>query len=290
MIIWQDSLLSISYDRATSSTAPVGEIPFGVTSSPGYRTYAECMYKLCRVTLEIVRSRAQESDGNTLHIIAQRGEIDHIMSEAVDYLKDVRTCRSIRDQIEHWNLYLHTSYIASELCRRAINPGVSQNEEWRTLRVVCVDSLMNTVDAFLGLRNVSPSAARSWAAMHRGISSALLLAILRETVSNPRAQNLVRGMVSVLSDITASIDQAELPGPICRSIAALRKLSFQEPSVPRTIDDLVSGFSPSNGAPRSQEIRLSPQETRFFSTPSPLLARNDEPSPYSLMDSILWGA
>lgn len=309
-LVWQDSLLSVTFDRASSSTTVdrPSHYPPGMKSTPGNRTYEECMYRLCRVGLEIVRGRStpQHSNESLMRITEHRNELQDVMFEAADYLKDSRRCRSIRDQLEHWALYLHISYITSELCRPAISPSTAEYDLSRTLRKTCIDSLANTVEAFLGLHNVTPFATRSWAALHRSLSSALLLGILREPLRNERVRTLLEKMISVLSEITSSVDPTELSAPITRSIAALRKLVHSTPKSQQatmqsvkdgqngqTSHGSISGHSLSDSSPGSNSLELAninfDDATFTGMGVSPLLGLDLGDSPYAAMESIIWG-
>lgn len=121
-VIWQDSLLSITYDRASSTAAldkPTHH-PTDPSETYGNWSYEECMFRLTKVGLDIVRERATPQDPKAqMHRInEQKQELQEIVSGAADHLKDSRCCRTNRDQLQHWALYLHMSYIMSELCRK----------------------------------------------------------------------------------------------------------------------------------------------------------------------------
>lgn len=297
-VVWQDSLLSISYDRASSGTMMEHPMPLDPNAAPGTRTYAECMYRLCKVGLDVVRDRSTpRSPTETLQrIIERRNEIQEIMFDAADYLKDSRRCRSMRDQLEHWSLYLHLSYITSELCRPAISPSTAEYDLSKTLRKTCIDSLTNTVEAFLGLQNMTPFASRSWAAVHRSLSAALLLGILGEPSRNERARTLLENLMSVLSDFTSKVDPAELSAPMSRAISALRKLvirngsgaSKQATTVEGMASTSATSSSPTVGWNMPDLTGIDWNDPNLFNQ-SPKLDLDPDGSPYALMDSILWG-
>lgn len=323
MVIWCDGLLSISYDRASFTAAHEGCVP--VTSPPGQRSYSESMQKLSKLALDIVQHRTHDADQGLARITEQKHAIDQLMIDAADHLRDVRLCRSVREQVEHWALYLHVSYIRSELCRHAISPSAPRQEMWQVLKQTCINSLMDTVDAFLGLQRVSIMATRSWAALHRALSSAILLGILREPSHNVRAANLLENIINVMSDITANVDPSELSAPIMRSIGALKKLSARpimsgESAESGNSDGIGAAGPPAGGTGhggmwrdcvKSEFVGMGRRDDRGFDgghgaasdgsgggdgggereTPSPLAYNySDEgTSPYALLDSILWG-
>ncbi|KAK8154786.1 fungal-specific transcription factor domain-containing protein [Phyllosticta citrichinensis] len=305
-VLWQDSLLSITYDRA-SSMSTNETVPLNPESSPGNRPYIECMYRLCKVGLDIVSERSFNHDVNETmtRITQRRQEIQDIMLDAADYLRDSRKCRSMRNQLEHWALYLHMSYMMSELCRPAISPALAEHELARSTRKACVDSLTNTVEAFLGLQNMTVFASRSWTAVHRSISCALLLGILKEHERNERARMLLEKLISVLTEITSKVDPAELSAPITRSMMALRKLLNMADSAKQSLPSLsnvgqsiVPASSSAATPPLSNSLAYGLDDMNglmgvdgFGSLgQSPLMSDLDlEQSPYALMDSIIWG-
>ncbi|KAB8346018.1 hypothetical protein FH972_023070 [Carpinus fangiana] len=296
-VLWQDSLLSISYDRASSAATADCPFPPEESSQRGGITFAEAMRRFCKVGLDTVRNRlAPQSIENRLtRCVDLRKEIQRTQERAADHLRDLGSCRSIKDQSEYWIVYLHASYMTSELCRPAISPSTAEFDKSNHLRRVCIDNLMNTVDAFLGLANSSPIHTRSWAVTHRALSSALLLGILGEPLRNPRAQQLLPDLINVLRNM-ATLTNSELSPPIARSISALSKLSASESRTPKTVDDWQQG----NQVSQADENKMSQQqideaalsmgfdEAGFF-LPNPLSGFEDESSPYALMDSIIWG-
>ena len=209
-IVWQDSLLSITYDRAATtayidpSSMPA---PDAYTQIPPYHL---AMYRLCSVGLEIVRDRTKTMSSRELfaRITNHRNEIDDIMAGTADYLRDSRTCKSVEESLEHWALYLHVSYIVSELCRPAISPSTASYELSKAFKQTCIDSLVSTVEAFLGLQNITPYARQSWAAVHRSLSSALLLGIMGEHAHN---EDIAMGGASAQS-VTDSSDSPGMAG------------------------------------------------------------------------------
>ena len=290
-VVWQDSLLSITYDRA-SSTASLDRpthYPFDTAAAYGSWSYEECMYRLTRVGLDIVRERAIPQDPKAVmqRITEQKQELAEIISGATDHLKDSRCCRSSRDQLQHWALYLHMSYTMSELCRPAISPNAPHSELATSLKTTCIESLVNTVEAFLGLQNINSYASRSWAATHRALSSALLLGILREPTRNEKARMLFNKFVKYLYEVTSDIDPTEIAPPMKRSLQALTKLSNAMPVTPKpanTMDTTITGSTePINFG--DWNLLDSPSWMNM----SHLLDAGSGDSPYALIDQIIWG-
>jgi len=293
-VLWQDSLLSISYDRASS--AATADCPYPPTRQPnkGF-TYHESMYRILKVGLDTIRNRVamQSIESRLDRCGTLRAEVERAREHAAEHLQDLSKCRSIMEQSEYWMLYLHASFMKSELCRPAISPSTAKFDSSNQLRQSCIEYLIATVEAFLGVANVAPVYIRSWAVTHRGLSSALLLGILGEPVRNARAQALLNEFIKVMTTASSSGASAnELSAPIQRSVSALRKLSTTESRTPKIMED-VSGTVPMPAVEPTDMFAASNalmnyDESQFF-IPSPLSGFEDESSPYALMDSIIWG-
>lgn len=154
-IIWQDSLLSITYDRSSAA----GALEATTVPKPQHFGFVEpyhaVMYDLSKVGMGIVRDRARSMSvqEQITRITEHRDALSNVMRDAAEYLRDSRTCTTRRETIEHWALYLHSSFHMSELCRPALNPNADP-ELAKAFKETCVDNLVNTVEAFLGLNNI----------------------------------------------------------------------------------------------------------------------------------------
>lgn len=281
-IVWQDSLLSITYDRA-SSTPTISHHRSAKEWETTRLPYTECMKILCSTGLEIVRERTHHSDFRLemARIDSHRKDIEEMMEHAVRHLRDATACTTIKDQLEHWNLYMHRSYILAELHRTALRRKGTP-PELIDLRATCIGHLADTVDAWLGLQNVTRFATQSWAAIHRSLSSALLLGILKQPQENRRVQLLLEKLIQVMSSINSSSDPTEVSAPIARAIGALARLNAgtgPELVLQRSMK-VVSGpsWDPANLTADALLYGESPAEKKSSS----------EGSPYEVMEKILW--
>lgn len=290
-VVWQDSLLSIIYDRASGpTTATKTTMPMPMAYGP-ISEYHKTMYPLVQVGLEIVRDRERinELSPHELHekIATHRETISQLMRDSAEYLRDSRKCTSPQQTLEHWALYLHTSYSLSELCRPAISNRYSTRELVATYKPLCVENLTNTVEAFLGLNNITAYARQSWAAIHRGLGSALLLGILGEHTKNDRARHLLARFISAIHDITTNIDPSEIAAPLQRGISALRRLNIQEVPGGARYEAHLNDAGVALDADGSLKLEHG---TTMYNTPnSDFPGSGDEHSPYSVLNTILWG-
>jgi hypothetical protein len=239
---------------------------------------------LCDIGLDIVQGRSEPRNHQRelLFIMEHQGELAGMMNQASHHLRDARACKSIKDQLEHWNLHLHRSYVTSELYRPALKHSTS-SETTAALQATCIESLADTVDAFLGLENITRFARQSWAAMHRALSSALLLGILEDPVKNQHVRTLLDKLILVMSDLSSTLDPSEVSGPIIRSLEALGRLNSQG------VGSMLSGGNTSGNSPvlwREGEFEASSMSNESVSLSRD---KSNDGSPYALMDKILWG-
>lgn len=291
-VVWQDSLLSIIYDRASGpTTATQTMMPMPMHYGP-ISEYHKTMYPLVQVGLEIVRDRERinEMTPHELHekIAMHRETISQLMRDSAEYLRDSRKCTSPQQTLEHWALYLHTSYSLSELFRPAISTRYASRELVATYKPLCVENLINTVEAFLGLNNITAYARQSWAAIHRGLGSALLLGILGEHTRNDRARHLLSRFINAIHDITTNIDPQEIAAPLQRGISALRRLNIQEVPGGARYETRLDDAGVALDADGS--LKLEHGHPIYHTPNSEFPCPNDEHSPYSVLNTILWGA
>jgi hypothetical protein len=247
------------------------------------------MKSLCNIGLDIVQGRSELQDYQRvlLFIMERQGELNGIMNRASHHLRDAKACKSMKDQLEHWNLYLHRSYVTSELYRPTLKQSGTKSETTTALQATCIESLANTVDAFLGLENITRFARQSWAAIHRALSSALLLGILKEPAKNQHVRTLLDKLVMVMSDLSLTLDPSEISAPITRSISALRRLNSQ------AVGNVRSGGNAGGDLPvfwKESEFEASSMSNESLMSVSLSSDNSNDGSPYALMDKIIWGA
>jgi hypothetical protein len=246
------------------------------------------MKSLCNIGLDIVQARSELQDYQCeLSFIMERhGELAGMMNRASHHLRDATACKSMKDQLEYWNLYLHRSYVTSELYRPTLKQGSGNSETTTALQATCIESLADTVDAFLGLENITRFARQSWAAVHRALSSALLLGILKEPVKNQHVRTLLDKLVAVMSDLNLTLGPSEVSAPITRSLSALRRLNSQ------AVGSVCPGGSVDGNLQvlwREGESEASSMSNEPPFSVSPTPDKSNGGSPYALMDKILWG-
>ncbi|KAI5288396.1 hypothetical protein KEM54_005240 [Ascosphaera aggregata] len=211
---WQDSHFSLSYDRPSSMAFNQPPIPYGPDSRPGRRSYFESLCRLVSLTLKVVRVRMTSQGYHMDFSVIQQyqEEVKGILMDGMPHLRERSLCTTSVQHLERLALKLHCSFISSELCRPSLRPRTKFSEaESDTLRHSCIESLFQTVEAYVELHGISPSASVSWTALQRAISSAFLLIVLGEANTDSPTRQLLRHMEAVLSDKVASESNAVKP-------------------------------------------------------------------------------
>lgn len=237
-LAWQDSHFSVSYDRPTASAFCGSSIPYRRVSTPGHRSYAESMFRIIKLTQEIIRERTLSPRATmtwaTIH--GYKEEAARIVADAATHLRDRKFCTTTTQHLERLALKLHSSYVISELCRPALQeplaslktercsssstpalsplPGLQRSPHSTALspasasgelplpvqlRRDCVNHLERTIDAYVELHSISQFAARSWIGIQRAVSAAFLLGTLPDIYQESRVHTLLRDLEHVIS-------------------------------------------------------------------------------------------
>ena len=240
-VLWMDSMLSLSFGRATSACLPDGQYPpldQAMKAGQGGLGYTDCMHRVTRIALLTVRHHnlVQNLETRLAECASLREQIPKLKSQAALHLRDVKRSSSAQEQCEFWALRLHCAFISSELCRPGISPETGESEKSHGLRKLCVTYLMETVEAFLGLASSSPVHTRAWVVQQRALSSALLLGILGEALRNQHAQLLLRRLITSIRNVASVVDAGELVPSVARSVAAVEQLCATETTETWTMD------------------------------------------------------
>jgi hypothetical protein len=229
-LVWQDSLLSLCFDRppVTTPARAIPELVDGIS-------YTDAMNSLCDITLRSINTRVHHDMPCFTMVLENVARIEDIYLKSIGCRGGVGCASSLRQRCENCALNLHISFAIAWLCRPALRNRHSP--ELRTelqLQLIekCTKNLLACVRAFVQLHSLSILASRSWAVIHNGLSSALLLGLLGETTTNPEVRESLGEILEILS--TESEDEGsqghdrdgyiELSRPHSRAVAVLRRL------------------------------------------------------------------
>ena len=234
-IVWQDSLLSLSFDRSPVATMTRCQLPLRPAAMTEGYTYLEAMYHVCHKIMESVKMDTPTKP-DFGQIVKDCADIEHIRTQVHPSLRTKEACKTVQDRLQHFALTLHTSFVVSMLCRPALRRGESIGMDFAQKTILakrCRQNLTETVRYYLKMHKLSVIPTRSWAFTYHGLSSAVLLGILGETKTDPEVRQLQGDLIAALS-VTAARDQTsshvskdkdiELSGPLSRALTALKNI------------------------------------------------------------------
>src|SRR3569833_1104879 len=104
------------------------------------------MQRHCAIALDIVSSRAtaRSFQREVARIQERRLVVLEFDRQACDHLRELVSCASVKDFLEHWNWRMHRSYNISELCRSMLAERDRLDETVRSMHGVCVEALTDS--------------------------------------------------------------------------------------------------------------------------------------------------
>jgi hypothetical protein len=246
---------------------------------------------LCELSSDIVRDRSHAHNlQHQLSVITTREEtLSRMMKQALPHMREISAAKTTKEQMEYWNLFLHRSYVTSEMYRPILQRKKLSPDPTASIRGKCIKSLSNTIEAFLGLQGVAYFANRSWAALHRALSSALLLGILRKPARDPHVHDLLERLINVMLK-TSSEAPNGVSVPITRSISALQLLNAASDDTSESDVPARQTSSEASPARRSSYDQTSATSNTLHASNSySAFGSPSDTSPYALKDQILWG-
>lgn len=267
---WQDSHFALSYDRPIETLAPNPRIPYDRESRPGMRRYFETMCRIIALTLQMLREEilSAGSDIDDKAIPAYKEELDQILADAAPHMRREDYCFTLTNHIERLSLKLRSSYLVAEICRRSLkkSPNARETSATTSLCGECIESLINTIEAYVELHEIIPHGSRSWIHLHSAISSAFLLVVDEGAQSDPVVWNILEKLERVLDELTAADTQD--------SYTQTPDSSQENPSVPfPTSDSFAMPFSQQNFM--LSDFPLAPELAIQDSSHTPTVSEND---------------
>ncbi|KAG7040923.1 fungal specific transcription factor [Colletotrichum scovillei] len=232
-IVWQDALLALAFGRPPASYELDFESDLPQLSEsverPGL-SYLQAMSWLCHVTLRHFSFHSQSSLGP----VSALNDIKSIEASLSPHLVDPMRSTAIPQIQEHYAFELHRHFVVATLCRPFVSrngsAGLSESDRSNVLEHFR-ESLKRSARAYVRLRSIAGHARRSWAFTHNGLTSVLLLSLMRETRYLAETRTLQDELIASLSEgegnsalLTDSGPNAQLSGTLQKALKALRTL------------------------------------------------------------------
>jgi hypothetical protein len=241
-LLWQDSLLSLCFDRLPAFT------PAGPESAlPDKLSYKDAMRLLADKALRYTGTKRHQRSPDFTSIATGVARLEDMKLKSGINTESTGML-SIQERCELHALDLHISFVIAWICRPAVR-GRHQSESRTPLQAQlaqkCNENLVECVRAYVQLHSMSIIATRSWTIIHNALSSALLLGLLGTAVTDPEVRQLLGEVLDIFSAPEDSQgnrqdlkDDLGLSPPHSRAVSVLRKLyneSTSSDTVP-TID------------------------------------------------------
>ncbi|KAJ4259540.1 hypothetical protein NW762_007469 [Fusarium torreyae] len=235
-IVWQDALLSLAFDRPSASQEMniESDLPAltRTNSSDQSLNYRQAMNWLCHLTLRHLKSRSENA------LLKDHGQLfedfDGLESSLASHLRDQQRCASIQELQEYYSLQLHRNFVLSTFCRPILSTQFRRlctGDEHDLILNRFQNALKQSVGAFIRLRSISSHATRSWAFVHNGLSSALLLSFIKQNSEAEDTRKMQAELIQILTTRNEDIGQfSTAHKKALRAIQALQRLAEQETS------------------------------------------------------------
>ncbi|KAL6238463.1 hypothetical protein BDW75DRAFT_20900 [Aspergillus navahoensis] len=197
MTVWQDSLLSLCYDRPPIVSTRGWTLD---ALSLSQLSYTNLMHYLCWTALGIIGIQ-ESAPAELTHNLTLLAELDSAYARAQPHLLRREDCHNLQQHLEHLALLMHVSFCVSTLCRPAIktSPQFSEDSRYISLRTRARRSLIIASKAFLDFQALSVVPLRTWSMVHTVLSSTLLLCTWQETRDDPECRDLQQRVIGVFS-------------------------------------------------------------------------------------------
>ncbi|EFX01710.1 c6 zinc finger domain containing protein [Grosmannia clavigera kw1407] len=259
-ITWQDSLLSLAFDRppATYEMDHEDDLTPLDMANIGTLNYRKCINWLSHLTLRhssALRSGSSMSSKQYMELFEQVDAMDKFL---MPYLQDRQMCSCLKEVQEYYGLQLHRNFLLSTLCRPLLSSRVrscmSEDDANAILQRFYV-SLRHGARSFLHLRSITCQAKRSWAFVHNGLTSVLLLSFMKETRNLEETKQMQSELLESLMEEDDCVVSGRESGPLTQlstthqkavlAIQALAKLTKEETTT--TTEDLTAPPFTSHG-------------------------------------------
>ncbi|KIL94159.1 hypothetical protein FAVG1_02721 [Fusarium avenaceum] len=244
-IVRQDAFLSLALDQSPASQEMglQSNLPslFPPKDFVGFLEYQQTINSPSHLALQHAKSGTGSSDVTSLPAVFH--DLDKIT--VVDQLQNIKACTSIQQLQQHYSFKLHQNFVVSTFSRSILRKDAAQifpgSDYVRTMRRF-ITALKRSVRAFIKLQSISSIAIRTWALVHYGLSSALLLGLIKEESAADDTRRMQSELIEILTEhIEHGGRFSIVHNKAFKAIKRLRKLADQH-----------AGLSPPN-------VRQSPE-------------------------------
>jgi hypothetical protein len=227
-LLWQDSLLSLSFDRPPAGAS--SDLETLLSQDGSDLSYIQCMYAWSHIGRQLLeKSRHERASIDTmLHILSQ---LDQINLKSQQHLRVLSACTSRQARTEHYAFRLQQAFCSSFVCRPALlcSNAPGREGELSTILDRAQNSLVETIEAFMALQSLTILPLRSWSMIHAVIGAALLLQVQERTAHNEEIRTLQNSLINTLSRECSGESQPWLSMSHLRALRTLKGSLAERP-------------------------------------------------------------
>lgn len=240
----------------------------GDENSDGF-SYRGAMNWLCHIATRHLGGHPSTTPSlSPLSCCQDIGSLDTFLSP---HLRDRQSCRTIQDIQEHYAFELHKNFSVSTICR----PYISERDAARVssadraqILTRLQEALKRSAEAYLHLRSVSGYARRSWAFIHNGLASILLLSLMKESRDSENTRRLQGQIIDSLEQDSSFCSDAssehtnrlsDTHRKALKALKALKRLSEGESTEERVQSVAAAGNNiPTEAPDQGQNNQMQP--------------------------------
>jgi hypothetical protein len=183
---------------------------------------------LCHLTLRHAKSEAGSWDVRNIHALFH----DPDKTSVYYHLQGAKACTSIQQLQKYYSFKLHQNFVISTFFRPILRKDAVQvfrSHDYGRMTARFITALERSVRAFIKLQSMSSVAIRSWAFVHYGLSSSLLLGLIKQESDAGDTRRIQSELIGILDQ------HSEYGGRLfvvhkkaLKALQRLRKLADQE--------------------------------------------------------------
>lgn len=198
MLVWQDSFLSLTYDRPPSTINSNLPIPF--TPNAEGLPFQDSIFSICKIILERTRlEMSSDSEFPPSSALDSKKKLEGLWGTVSPFLRERSRCTSLQQNLERLALGVHLGYTICRFTWIYVESAKQYSLPFGDIED-CARHAMLVIENFLGLHRFSAGVCRSWAFVHNTVSCAMTLKSLDGMLPerNPRLEILLQRLIAVL--------------------------------------------------------------------------------------------
>lgn len=220
MLIWQDALISLRYDRPPLSHG------MGIKDVDPRNdlTYHQAVLSNCLLAIDMLQA-SSETRTDIQYVLRSVNCLDHFLLRCRGHLQPHEQLRTFQQRLEYLALKFHGSLVLAEICRPTFSiSGRHDDETTARVRKRGLDSLVANIETYLEICTFSNVPLRLWSMIQGAVSCALVLALIENQISTTVVKTLLTRLVGALKLDTGSRPTETLQGVCLMRVKATRLL------------------------------------------------------------------